>query len=62
MSSPPVLACADLGDHVVDLMIGTDGRWHVANDDRSVCAAGADPDAALDHYLLAIEAARSDAA
>lgn len=62
MTRPPVLACADLGDHVVDLLIGNDGRWHVANDDRSICAAGEDADAALDNYLIELIAARAVAA
>lgn len=60
--SPPILACADLGDHVVDLLIGRDGRWHVVNDDRSVCAAGADPDEALDRYLATLAEVRDLAA
>lgn len=62
MSRPTILACADLGDHVVDLWI-EDGRgWFCSNDDRSVIGAGLTPDDALDDYLLAIEDARDTAA
>ena len=60
MGSPTVLACADLGSHVVDLWEepGAELPWCCGNDDRSVVGRGASADEALDAYVAGLGFAR----
>jgi hypothetical protein len=68
-----ILACAPLGDHVVDLWeidppcIPAPSRsparwWACGNDDRSVVGCGYTADDALDAYLALLADARNLAA